>query len=189
LLNILVVEDEEKELSYCVKALKELGMGANMFPAASGETALRILADTEIDGAFIDIELPGINGFTLADRIRNMRAYHMLPIVFATGANKDVPETYKRYHNFDYIKKPFAAEEFRRISRRFFDEIQSQTETDRMDREKAVRVDDGGRATIVKAKDILYAKKEKRQTVLVLAGQEYRLSDCRLSKCHCFVSY
>jgi DNA-binding LytR/AlgR family response regulator len=110
----------------------------------------------------------------------------MLPIVFATGANKDVPETYKRYHNFDYIKKPFAAEEFRRISRRFLDEIQSQTETGRMDREKAVRVDDGGRATIVKAKDILYAKKEKRQTVLVLAGQEYRLSDMALGD---FVAY
>ena len=97
--KILVVEDDNNELKFCVKALRKLNKDIYVVTAHSAEEALSYLNHNQsnIDGAFIDIGLPGIDGFSLAAKIRDMEKYHLLPIVFETATHNDFPETYKQF--------------------------------------------------------------------------------------------
>jgi DNA-binding LytR/AlgR family response regulator len=175
------VEDDARILQFCADAIRGLGNSVVVFGALSAEEALVLLDEESIDGAFIDIELPGMNGFALAKKIRERDAYHFLPIVFATGADKDIPETYKQYHNFDYIAKPYTKDAFSKIATRFLEEVEARKKLSpaQAEREIAFR-HDGGLARI-RFSDILYATTTHHRKIrLVTRQQEYFRSDITL---------
>ena len=66
--RVLVIEDEVKLASLIRKALREQGMLADV--AISGEDALWMAAATPYDVLVLDVNLPGIDGFEVCDRLR-----------------------------------------------------------------------------------------------------------------------
>jgi CheY-like chemotaxis protein len=81
--TVLVVDDEAEICSLAEIVLSEYG--CSVLTAASGEEALRILAGDflRIDLLFSDVMMPGMSGFALAGRARQLRPG--LPVVLATG--------------------------------------------------------------------------------------------------------
>jgi len=124
-MNILVVEDEILLHLFYIDVLRGFGEDIKPILTQSGEDALGIIEQAQIDGAFIDIELPGMNGFALARKIRRIEKYHFLPIIFATGTDCDTPETYKKYHNIDYVIKPFSRNTFSQVVARLIEDMEA----------------------------------------------------------------
>jgi Response regulator of the LytR/AlgR family len=181
MVNIIIIEDDKLVLQFCENALSDFNDEINLYKALSAEEALVLLEQQRIDGAFIDIDLPGISGFELVNKIRETERYHLLPVVFATGADMDFPDTYKQYHNFDYIEKPFTTERFKEQAKHFIEEIQVQKKllNKTKEHELAFRCDDG--VAVVYFSDILFATTtSKRKIRLITKQREYIRSDITL---------
>lgn len=111
MVNILIVEDSNHDMGLYRKAIIPQ-TDVNLFYSESAEEALHVMEDNKIDIFFLDIELPGISGFELAGKIRAVPAYSLAYIVFITGYSQNQLDAFKEFHCYDYIVKPFTAEEF-----------------------------------------------------------------------------
>ncbi|WP_250501218.1 CheR family methyltransferase [Caballeronia sp. GAWG1-5s-s] len=85
-LHILLVEDDE-DTSASLTTLLELE-GAVVEAAADADTALKILAERPIDAVVSDIDLPGMNGYELARRIRANPAWAAVRCVALSGHDR-----------------------------------------------------------------------------------------------------
>jgi len=85
-MRILVVDDEREYGVLLFKLLARLGHDPVL--ASDSEEALSILHDStsEVGGVITDIEMPGMNGLQLAQRIRDDIDGNM-PIAFCTGSD------------------------------------------------------------------------------------------------------
>lgn len=105
--HVLVVDDEPRYLRLIRFNLESAGYRATC--AATGEEALRLVAESLPELVLLDIMLPGVDGFEVCQRIREMS---MVPIVMLTarGAVEDKVRGLKSGAD-DYIVKPFSAQE------------------------------------------------------------------------------
>jgi two-component system, OmpR family, response regulator VicR len=106
--HILYVEDDA-DLSFVTKDNLEL-KGYRITCCSDGKTALQYSLEQEFDLYILDVMLPEMDGFTLAQEIR--KSNHEAPILFLTA--KSLPED--RLHGLriggdDYLTKPFSIEE------------------------------------------------------------------------------
>jgi CheY-like chemotaxis protein len=101
---ILTVDDD----SFCLDTLKNTmnGVPCNIMAATNGSTALNILRTHTPDLFVLDIEMPGMNGLELAEKLRSLG--YNAPIIFITG-NADKNYVIKAIHSggSDFIAKPF----------------------------------------------------------------------------------
>jgi len=116
---ILIVEDERRMAELLRKGLEEEGHRVALaFNGLDGLEAARMRA---FDTIILDIMLPGMDGFAIAERLRRER--NQTPILMLT-ARDDVPDIVKGLDlgADDYLTKPFAFSELlarlRTISRR-----------------------------------------------------------------------
>src|ERR1017187_7023568 len=83
--NILMVDDQPgKLLSYEV-ILAELGQ--NLIKATSASEALNVLLKTDIAVVLMDVSMPELDGFELADVIRQHPRFQKTPIIFISGVH------------------------------------------------------------------------------------------------------
>ncbi len=107
MIKVLVVEDSKRDMEMYKKIL-EKKENTEVHYAMSGEEALIIAKQSNIDIFILDIELPGMNGLELAGRIRNLSNYALTLILFITGYTKNQLEAFRQFHCYDYIIKPFS---------------------------------------------------------------------------------
>jgi CheY-like chemotaxis protein len=87
---VLVVDDTPENL-LSVSVLLQ-APGRTIVTAVSGEEALEKVGLHDYAVALLDVQLPGLDGFAVAERIRAEPASKHLPIIFVTGMRKtDVP--------------------------------------------------------------------------------------------------
>ncbi len=108
--RLLVVDDEPKLLRAIALDLK--GEGYDVSTARSGNEALVSIAQRLPDLIVSDIRMPGMDGYTLARRLRQNQSTALVPIVFLTA--KDT--TADRIEGFRtgvdaYLTKPFEPDE------------------------------------------------------------------------------
>lgn len=101
--KILVVDDElsiRESFKLILEGRYELLL------AASGEAALKIIADQPVDLAFLDIRMPGLNGLETLRQIKELNP--AVEIVMVTAVN-DVSKANEaiRHGARDYVVKPF----------------------------------------------------------------------------------
>jgi len=105
-LNCIIVDDEPLSRSflenYCERS-KQLTVQGSF---ANAEDALEFLRKTEIDLVFLDVEMPGINGFQLLDQLPYM------PKVIMTTSKTDYAFTAFEYKVTDFLKKPIQYNRF-----------------------------------------------------------------------------
>ncbi len=107
--TVLVVEDEaaiQQLVSYnLIKA------GFHVSCADSGEEALQILLNEEIDCILLDLMLPGMSGLEVCDKLRRQTGSNgpHIPIIMLTakGEDEDIVEGLE-FGADDYITKPFS---------------------------------------------------------------------------------
>ncbi|OOG55064.1 response regulator [Rhodanobacter sp. B05] len=113
--HILVVDDSATIRAVLGKMLSQ--DGHVVLKAADGEAALE-LARTELpDLIFLDIVMPGMNGFAVLRALRREALTHHIPIVMISGNLQATEQFYvQRFGADDFMKKPFGRSEvFARI--------------------------------------------------------------------------
>lgn len=124
---ILIVEDVIKDSSFCATTIQEIVPKAIIKEFTNAEDALLFLDNNLIDAMFIDRQLPGMNGYELADKVRTMQVYHLLPIIFVTGLQDDATIVRNRFKNYEYINKPYTKDEFKEQTENFLLSIYAQS--------------------------------------------------------------
>jgi CheY-like chemotaxis protein len=86
--SILVVDDEPNNQRILNYTLRKAGY--ETFSVSNGEAALKLLAETSIDLAILDVAMPIMDGLTLLKHIRTDPKFTNLPIVIITGSGDDI---------------------------------------------------------------------------------------------------
>lgn len=102
--NILVVDDDSMTHKLISHIMRDEVM-YRITGALSGEEAMKILEDTQIDVILLDLNLPRQNGFEVFAQIREK---YDIPVIFMTG-DRNIETIQKAYEMGieDYITKPF----------------------------------------------------------------------------------
>jgi two-component system, cell cycle response regulator len=104
--NILVVDDVEDSLLATRSLLARPGL--TVLTASSATQALEMLAEHDVALALLDVHMPHISGFELAERMRCNPRTRGVPIIFVTGNDPDPSRTFQGYEAgaVDFLIKP-----------------------------------------------------------------------------------
>ncbi|QWC57688.1 response regulator [Erythrobacter sp. 3-20A1M] len=119
--KFLLVDDLEENLLALDALLARDGL--ELHKARSGEDALELMLANEYALALLDVQMPGMDGFELAEFMRaNERSRH-IPIIFLTAGSGDATRRFRGYEAgaVDFIQKPIEADILRSKSRVFYD--------------------------------------------------------------------
>ncbi len=107
--NLLIVDDNGDHLDLMVDILKQ-DKRYHVFPALSGEQALEIMGDKEIDIAVLDVVMPDMDGYEVCKQIRRRHRLKPIQIVMISGFNhkNDLDELLELGAD-DFISKPITA--------------------------------------------------------------------------------
>jgi PAS domain S-box-containing protein len=106
--NILLVDDQPANLLALEAVLEPLGQ--NLVRAASGKDALRLLEQGDFAVVLLDLQMPGLDGFATAQRIRGRERSRHTPLIFITGYDSDSFPVAQAYQlgAVDYLVKPLV---------------------------------------------------------------------------------
>ena len=111
--TVLVIEDDET-IRAALKRMFE-GEGYRVLAASDGTQLSTVLDDAPVDLIILDVGLPWINGFELAEMMKANDDLKDIPLVFLSARTSDADV--KRGFDVgadDYIKKPFDIEKVKR---------------------------------------------------------------------------
>lgn len=110
LVNILVVDDQEKNLFAITELLSNPEY--KIIKAKTGREAMRYLLEKEFALILMDVQMPEIDGFETAALIREHEKFRHTPIIFITGIEKEIKNIEKGYSlgAVDYLVKPVVPE-------------------------------------------------------------------------------
>ena len=89
--RVLLVDDDEVNLLLTSVALQDQGFAVT--EAASGEAAIRVLADWLPDIVVLDAVMPGLDGFETCRELRVLPGFESLPVLMLTGLDDDASIT------------------------------------------------------------------------------------------------
>ncbi len=102
-IHVLIVDDDEPSRRLSLRAMEQLVEPARIHTAENAAETIRILREEQIELAFLDIDMPDTDGFSIADYIRNN--YPQVMIVFLTGFVDFAARSYD-YEPLDFLTKP-----------------------------------------------------------------------------------
>ena len=107
-MRILVVEDDKKIASFLAKGLREESFAVDT--AHDGADGLHLATTESYDAAILDVMLPGMDGFTLVEKLREKR---IATPVLILSAKRSVDDRIRglRAGGDDYMVKPFSFSE------------------------------------------------------------------------------
>jgi len=119
--NILMVDDQPAKLLSYEVILAELG--ENLIKATSARDALNILLKTDVGVVLMDVSMPDLDGFELADVIRQHPRFQKTAIIFISGVHLTDADRIQGYKSgaVDYISVPVVPDVLRAKVRIFVD--------------------------------------------------------------------
>src|SRR5262245_58773327 len=108
-INILIVDDEVKNLTVLESILDDPGY--RLVRADSANKALLALLEEEFALLILDISMPGMSGFELAQIIKERKKTALVPIIFLTAYYNDDQHVLEGYDSgaVDFLHKPVNA--------------------------------------------------------------------------------
>jgi two-component system cell cycle sensor histidine kinase/response regulator CckA len=126
--TVLVVDDESFMLSLAELMLTRLGY--TVLTATRGEEVLHMIEvwpDLKIDVAVIDVVMPLMDGFELAERMRKIRP--RLPILYMSAYPEKAELRPEQTRNIPFVPKPFTSLKLAGKIREVLDRPQSRAST------------------------------------------------------------
>ncbi|ECW8267616.1 hybrid sensor histidine kinase/response regulator [Campylobacter upsaliensis] len=117
--KVLIVDDSKMDRTLMQKALEPLGI--SLLEATNGVEALNIVksGEHEIDAMLIDIEMPRMDGYTLAGEIRKYSKYRNLPLIAVTSRTSKTDRLRGvEVGMTEYITKPYSPEYLENVVRK-----------------------------------------------------------------------
>lgn len=111
--TILVIEDDETQRSSLKRILEQDGFSVRTAEDSSELTS--VLEEVTPDLILMDVGLPWLNGFELAQMLKEHKDLKQIPLVFVSGmtSEDDVKRAFEVGAD-DYIKKPFDIEKLKK---------------------------------------------------------------------------
>ena len=102
----LLVDDLEENLLALAALLQRPGL--EILTARSGSEALELLLVHDVALAFLDVQMPEMDGFELAELMRGSERTRQVPIIFVTAGARDQHRLFKGYESgaVDFLFKP-----------------------------------------------------------------------------------
>ena len=119
--HFLLVDDLEENLLSLEALLRRDGLVLLM--ARSGDEALELLLRHDVALALVDVQMPDLNGFELAELMRGNERTRRVPIIFVTAGNDDRQRRFRGYEAgaVDFIHKPIEPDILRSKADVFFE--------------------------------------------------------------------
>lgn len=117
----LLVDDLQENLLALEALLQREGLVC--LKARGGEEALELLLTHEVALALLDVQMPGMDGFELAEFMRGSERSRHIPIIFVTAGAADSQRRFRGYEAgaVDFIQKPIEPDVLRSKANVFFD--------------------------------------------------------------------
>lgn len=185
MLNALIIDDEENARILLKKLLEETLLFKNIRLASSVDSAYNELNLFEPDIIFLDIKMPGKDGFTFIQELP--QHYKMYKIVFVTAYDQYAIQAIKS-QAFDYLLKPVNRKELKQCLQRVIDRKKDDTDKGGTlkiiktnERITRIRVNTRTGTLFINPADILYCKAEGNYTT-VCTGKKQHLCSMNLGK-------
>src|SRR5579862_5654600 len=140
--NILMVDDQPGKLLTYEAILSDLG--ENLIKASSGKEALEKLLKTDVAVVLMDVSMPEIDGFELAEIIRQHPRFQKTAIIFVSAVHLTDLDRLKGYQHgaVDYLSVPIVPEVLRAKVRVFAELHRKKLQLERLNNELEQRVAD-----------------------------------------------
>jgi two-component system, sensor histidine kinase and response regulator len=108
--NILIVDDHPAKRLALTAVLSDLGH--NLFQADTGEEALRLAQERDYAVVLLDVQMPGMDGYQIAELLRSRKRSAHTPIIFITAYSQEDIEVLRGYGlgAVDFVFVPVATE-------------------------------------------------------------------------------
>lgn len=106
-MNIIAVDDEQLALEALVDTTKKTIIDAKVYGFLKPQLALEFAKENNVDVAFLDIKMRGMNGLELAKQLKDIKGD--INIIFVTGYSEYSLDAFRLYAS-DYILKPATPE-------------------------------------------------------------------------------
>lgn len=110
-LRILIVDDESLARKRIRGMLKNESRVESISEAVNGDDAFEKVIEVLPDIMFLDIQMPGSNGFQLLEKLHKMHSDKIPIVIFVTAFDKYALKAFD-FHATDYLLKPFDRSRF-----------------------------------------------------------------------------
>lgn len=164
-ITIVICDDEAIALKASSSNIEELArkyrIDANINSFTSGEKVIEFMENSDIDIAFLDIDLKGMNGITLASKI--LKRNPKVVTIFITAHREYALEAFN-VEAFSYLTKPIDPERMERIFRKAI--LQVNDCNNRLQRVPLVITEDNIKRKISQS-GIIYIERVGSQSIIV----------------------
>lgn len=146
--SFLLVDDREQNLTALQALLQRDGL--TTLKAHSGVEALELLLKHDVALALIDVQMPEMDGFELAEMMRGSERTRRIPIIFLTAGGTDQQRRFRGYEAgaVDFLHKPIEPDILRGKAAVFFDLYRQRQEVARHRDELAAVVEENHRLLV-----------------------------------------
>src|SRR5688572_24575550 len=168
---MILIVDDKKENLFSLKKLPELN-SFEVDTAASGEEALKKILKHEYALIILDVQMPVMDGYEVAESISGYSKTKNIPIIFLSAVNIDKSFITKGYVSggVDYITKPFDPELLMMKVRTFIRLYEQTSELKRIQKE------------LEASNELLEVKVMERTSDLLRANLELEASNAELQQ-------
>lgn len=172
-----------KRIASLLKAEKDIAIAGE---CADGESAVSAIHSASPDVVFLDVQMPGMNGFEVLEAVG---AERWPRIVFVTAYDKYAVQAFE-IHAVDYLLKPFDEKRFQTALRRVRSELETATGDERQRIAKLIRslsggpqylrrlgVKSGGRVAFVKTADVDWLEATGNYIALHVGGESHLIRE------------
>lgn len=138
--SILLVDDHAENIVALEAILED--MDCTLLKATSGNQALSVLLKHDVALVLLDVQMPDMDGFEVAELMRKNARTRTVPIIFVTAISKEARYVQRGYNvgAIDYMFKPLNPEILRHKARFFLDlDAQKRRLEEQLQRSRASR--------------------------------------------------
>jgi signal transduction histidine kinase len=141
----LLVDDRQQNLVALQMLLQREGL--TLLTAQSGLAALELLLKHDVALALIDVQMPGMDGFELAELMRGSERTRRVPIIFLTAGGDDQQRRFRGYEAgaVDFLHKPIESDILKSKADVFFELYRQRQEVARQRDELALVIEENKR--------------------------------------------
>lgn len=172
MIKVLIVDDEPGMRVLLRKIINKVDGFEIVDEAESGEKALEIIIDKNIDLVFLDVEMGDLNGVDTAKSLMAIKPN--IKVIFATAHGEYMGSAFEVYA-YDYLLKPFRVDRVFRTLDKFKKEYDEYFYKKERYSEK-IMIKNKESNKIINKKDIVFISRENGETVIYTNDEKHKTS-------------
>lgn len=176
MLKVVLVDDEIRARKSLANLLHKAGDIRIVAEAADGQEALSVIAAQQPDIVFLDVKMPGMNGFELLDTIDKVM-HRSFDVIFLTAYDEFAIKAIK-YAAFDYLLKPVDEDELGNTISRYLSSSRPSQDSaalkSALEQNSKIRIRSAQGYEYIDSFDIIYIEGDGNYSRFVLSDEDNR---------------